>query len=84
MISLPGLKEYFLKAPESGDKEKDIPTTLDKKNSHPSASAGKSKFLENFKDKFALMRQPTGKSDRSGSCELPRSKRRLRRWIHRD
>ena len=66
MISLPGLKDYYLKA-NSREKESedlDEKLSLEKKNSI--SSAGKSKFLENFKDKFALMRQPTGKSDRSG------------------
>lgn len=67
MIALPGLKDYFLKAIANREgKEVEEKLALEKKNSH-SSSNGKSKFLENFKDKFALMRQPTGKSDRSGS-----------------
>ena len=69
MISLPGLKDYFLKAiAVRENKEKDDLTTLEKKGSH--SSAGKSKFLENFKDRFALIRQPSAKSDRSGSFFL--------------
>jgi hypothetical protein len=66
MISLPGLKDYYLKANnrEKGSKDLDEKFSLEKKNTH--SSSGKSKFLENFKDKFALMRQQTGKSDRSG------------------
>lgn len=69
MISLPGLKDYFLKAldsKEAGKDRDDDKMGLEKKNSQNSGT-GKNKFLENFNLKFALMRQPTGKSDRSGT-----------------
>lgn len=77
MISLPGLKDYFLKSIDAKEiKDAEDRMALEKKNSQSSiGNNGKSRFLENFKDKFALIRQPTGKSDRSGNFGLTRSKR---------
>ena len=68
MISLPKLREYFiLKSSNKDPAEKDNPDDhppLEKKSSQ--SSGNKTKFIENMKDRFALLKQPTGKSDRSG------------------